>query len=71
MRPVVNFHALASGIVDVIEGHGPDTEEAYLWVRQLSWANVCKDWEDIIIKAVALTEQRRRVLARNKNAVSS
>jgi glycosyltransferase involved in cell wall biosynthesis len=79
MRPLMDVNEAANDIEKIIEGKLPDLDGALEWVTELSWKNICKQWQAIFDKAanaVSLNQfkpvenrQQRRAMQRKKTKV--
>jgi glycosyltransferase involved in cell wall biosynthesis len=59
MRPLMNVEQAADAILEI--KNNPDVatqkaQDAYNWVNQYTWKNICKDWADIFKKAASKTK---------------
>jgi glycosyltransferase involved in cell wall biosynthesis len=59
MRPLMNVEQAADAILEI--KNNPDiatqkAQDAYDWVNQYTWKNICKDWADIFKKAASKTK---------------
>ena len=76
LRPLMDVEAAADAIIGLKEGKvKSDIEGAYKWAQELSWANITKQWIEVIDQAAAssnndrqpkLNREQRRALERKK-----
>lgn len=61
LRPLLDVESAADQIERIMDGELPDLEGAYEWAVNLSWDNICKEWEQIFdqaaLNAQAMTNQ--------------
>ena len=64
LRPLMDVEDAADKIEAVMAGTLPDIEGAFKWVSDLSWSNICEQWEVIFEKAAiaARAETRKAVI---------
>jgi len=67
VRPLMDVEAAADAILEVKAGLYPErVDNAYNWVTNVTWENVCKDWNSVFNKAVNKLKSAQLLKANKK-----